>query len=160
MKKNKVLISLIRKNKGKAIKFKDLQPTAKYAMAHYMAIDGEAWELSPLINKAVGKSLKTIKNSLIKSIGFYTKLYGNKKFGFVNLPTQEFLSFFYNGSYPKAKELHEKRKVIWPIIISLNEVDEYNPLPVEDGWHRLSDYVTMGLKTIPCLYYLESQKYF
>lgn len=169
MKRNKQLISLIRKCEGKTVKFRDLPSTAKYAMSHYMAIDGEAWRIPlNIVNYLKNRNFlenhypnsKTLIKLLINNIGFYTKLYGNKEFGLVNIPTEKLLAFFCKGVYPKSKEMYEKRKEIWPVILEFSPVNEDNPLPIQDGWHRLSDYVAMGLNKIPCLYYLENQKYY
>lgn len=158
---NKKLISLIKKHNGKIMKFRHLPKEARYAMAHYMSIDGEAWDIPETLDE-IFKRKRNLQmgKEIAQHIKFYTKKYGNNKFGLVNLPTDELLAFFCKGVYPKAKSLYEKRTSIWPVILEFTPVNEDNPLPIQDGWHRLSDYVTMGLKKIPCLYFLKSEKYY
>jgi len=96
MKRNKKLIALIKECKGKIMKFRDLPSTAKSAIAHYMSIDGEAWKFPEYL-----KNHRSENTGLYirKHLGFYTKLYGNKKFGLVNIPTEQLLAFFCNGVY-------------------------------------------------------------
>lgn len=156
--KNKALVKLIQKHGGKVLPFRKLPATAKYAMAQYMSIDGEAWKISPSIEQAYHSDNPPKHEpsvAVIKSIGWYTRNYGNEKFGFVNIPTNELLAMFLKrvrGQY-WGKELYEKRSAIWPVILDFSPIDEEQVGPIQDGWHRFSDYVTMGLKKIPCLYY-------
>ncbi len=156
--KNKALVKLIQKHGGKVLPFRKLPSTAKYAIAYYMSIDGEAWEVSPSIENAYQDRLPPKHDpsiAVVRSIGWYTKNYGNEKLGFVKIPTDELLAMFlekYRGLY-KNRELYEKRSAIWPVILDFSPIDEDNVGPIQDGWHRFSDYVTMGLKEIPCIYY-------
>ena len=156
--KNKELLKLIKKNNGKLVSFRNLPLTAKYAIAYYMSIDGEAWKVPKAIEngyKAKHCPNKSPAEVVAKNIGFYTKHYGKEKFGFVKIPTNELIAMFYpkaNISY-KMKELYEERKQIWPIILDFSPIDEFQVGPIQDGWHRFSDYVTMGLQQIPCVYY-------
>ncbi len=166
MKKHKELISLINECNGKVMMFKNLPTTFKYAIAYYMSIDGEAWEMPSTVENTIGIS-KTYQNklreNLKKNIGFYTKKYGNMKFGVVNIPTEDFLNLFgkWKNRYDN-REVLEKRKEFWPVILDLNDWDRSSDdvTIIQDGWTRFGDYVAMGLKSIPCVYYLDRQKYF
>ena len=44
---NRRAAKLIRQHAGEIRKYEDLPQEAQLALAHYMAIDGEAWELAP-----------------------------------------------------------------------------------------------------------------
>jgi hypothetical protein len=155
---NKQLTKLISKHKGKVLKFRHLPKEAKYAMAHYMSIDGEAW-LYPAAIEVAAKNRANMAKAIVKSIRFYTKHYGNRRFGYVNIPTKEFLSLFLEKVRDeyciKNKDLYEKRTKFWPVILDFSIINEEQVGPIQDGWHRFADYVTMGLKKIPCLYYIK-----
>jgi hypothetical protein len=157
--KNKALVNMIKKHGGKVLPFRKLPSTAKYAMAHYMSIDGEAWKVPKSIENGYKSKVPPDYDpsvAVVKSIGWYTKYYGNRVFGLVNLPTDDIFTLFHSPTaiaFHKMQELYEDRKQIWPIILDFSPVDEFNVGPIQDGWHRFTDYVTMGLKEIPCLYY-------
>lgn len=165
MKKNKELIDLIKKCGGKEKEFKNLTIPAQCSIGHYMSVDGEAWS-QPLeftmklhlvhLRKNTGELVK-------KNINFYAKKYGKKKFGTVDIPTNDFLNLFVGlkNRYNNRK-IRVKRKEIWPVILDLDDWDRNTDdvAIIQDGWHRFGDYVAMGIKKIPCVYYLENEKYY
>jgi hypothetical protein len=152
---NKKLIKLIRKCNGKVLKFKQLQKESKYAMAYYMSIDGEAWKVPPSLEYS-----SMIFRDLKKVISWYTKRHGNVRFGYVEIPREEFLDLFGKQRYIYENVIVKNiRKEIWPVILDLNAWDEKkhpNDITIiQDGWRRFYDYIAMGLKMIPCLYYIK-----
>jgi hypothetical protein len=164
--KNKQLIALIKKHNGKVLKFRQLPREAKYAMAYYMSVDGEAWNISDKVETVSYKNynknncLELVSLAIKDYIGFYTRRYGDEKFGYVNIPTSEFLDLF--GSLRNIYDnriIRQHREEIWPVILDFNAWDEKNHpndiTIIQDGWRRFYDYVAMKIKMIPCLYYIE-----
>ena len=159
--KNTKLAKLIRKYKGSAFPFRALPVEAQYAVSHYMSIDGEAWGVPPEISDHEEDDRREIVDVLKANIKWYAKEYGETKFGYVIFPMDSFLELFSEKcviEWKSHKCLFEPRKKIWPVILETNfvEPDEFDLGPLEDGWHRLSDYIRMGIKEIPCVYYLRS----
>lgn len=149
---------------GEVMPFRDLPRPAQYAMAWYMAIDGEAWEMPPEF-PPYEVTFQKIKRDFSKTLPFFIEKYGDKKFGYVEIPTpvmtkaimegeeirDQFKEFSdYHRWYLKHGPMprHERRNR-WPVILSSFE-DE----TLQDGWHRFHDYVRQGAEVIPALYYV------
>ena len=102
----------IKKYNPKVLPFKKLPRTHQLAIAYYMAIDGEAWELLGVLgerhseyrpsDRSYGKNVqklqddfekyrKALKKLLGQSLHHYIKKYGDKKFGMVDIPTKDLI---------------------------------------------------------------------
>lgn len=144
--------------------FRNLPRPAQLAMAFYMAVDGEAWPLPPKY-VPYEVSFRTIKRDFPSMLPWFVKEYGDRKFGYVEIPTEilireimadadiedQFKEFAdYHRWYVKHGPMprHEPRNR-WPVILS-SEEDE----TLQDGWHRFHDYVRQGAEIIPALYYV------
>jgi hypothetical protein len=123
-------------------------------MAWYMSVDGEAWEQAP-----------GFRENIVDVLPWYRKKYGSKRFGYVELPTQELLDVIWDVSADLREGYQEVDRWVewylenenvpdhaagnrWPVILS-----DFYDLALEDGHHRLSDYIRKGAKVIPALYY-------
>jgi len=171
MSKNK---KLALKYNAKILPFKELPNEACYAIIHYMAVDGEAWEVSDELAKSFEQGWNKLdyrkvqnshKKAIAKSLKFYTTKYGNLKFGYVNLPTsiakqeclkrmketeEEINDFgYYHNWYIQGGEMPKHTNVKkWPCILSSFDDELF-----QDGWHRFHRYIQLGCKTIPCVFY-------
>jgi hypothetical protein len=94
---NRRAAKLIRQHAGEVRKYEDLPQEAQLALAHYMAIDGEAWELAPGLEKAIEKhaayfrgkkrgikATRAWNNTLAGFLPFYVEQYGNLDFGYIS----------------------------------------------------------------------------
>jgi hypothetical protein len=145
---------LIRKYGGEVIPYRDLSLPAQKAVAHYMAIDGEAWELPE------GFELKHFP----ESIPWFVERYGDVLFGYVEIPMKELTKTVlqdpelvdegiktfeqYHEWYMRTPMPDHPKKNLWPVILSS---DDYETL--QDGWHRFHDYYRKGIKVVPAVYY-------
>ena len=75
--------ALIRQYGGTPVRYADLPRPAQLAIAHYMAIDGEAW---PLPEWTADLSVKQLKTRLPELLPYLKTRYGDKPFGFVQIP--------------------------------------------------------------------------
>jgi hypothetical protein len=65
--------------------FRDLPVPAQLAMAHYMAIDGEAWQLP---EGTESWSVSKLKKELPRLLPYFRRAYGDKHFGYVTIPME------------------------------------------------------------------------
>ncbi len=107
-----IVCDLIRDHGGVVMPFSQLPTVAQLAMSHYMAVNGEAWELPEAVEDTYfncsqqwqAKSLEAIskgksaigehdaiyrpaKEAFIAALPFFIKKYGERKFGLVTVPT-------------------------------------------------------------------------
>jgi hypothetical protein len=93
---NRRAAKLIRQHRGEVRKYKDLPQESQLALAHYMAIDGEAWKLAPGLvevieqhaahlrgNKRDSRTTVAWNNALVGFLPFYVEQYGNFDFGYI-----------------------------------------------------------------------------
>lgn len=155
-KRNRVLI---RRHGGKVMPFRKLPPAAQLAIAHYMAINGDAWDL-PWEPARMPVRTEEIR----RMMPFFLEEYGDEPFGLVNIPTQALVEAvsqddFFAGEWASFEEYHawyvshggvphHPKTNRWPVILSSFE-DE----TLQDGWHRFHSYYEQGARTIPAVYY-------
>jgi hypothetical protein len=178
-------IRLAQKHGSKVIPFKHLPLEARYAIIHYMAVDGEAWEVHEELAKAFEKCWKIRGSQPIEKeqaivrqtitlpevVSFYGNKYGDCKFGISSIPTSilkaEVLKRDYEAmeAFGNWDEYHKwygencglpkhKKQYPWFCILS-----DSNDEVFQDGWHRFHRYTDLGLKEIPCVYYLDRENY-
>lgn len=147
---------LIRCFGGEVMPFRDLPVPAQLAIAHYMAVDGEAWKLPPVFEREFRSMLP-----------WFRKKYGAKKFGYVEIPMEILTDAIMDDEYmaidrPDLRTFDEYHRWYvqkggipdhpetgrWPVILS--SMDEQT---LQDGWHRLHDYYRKGAEVIPAVYY-------
>ena len=152
-KRNKVLI---KKYGGQVMPFQSLPIPAQLAIAHYMAIDGEAWEV-PAGYRHNPKNFKDL-------LPWFRGKYGAKKYGYVEIPTEELTAAVMKDEmsyqFPDFDSYHRwyiklpggiqnhPKKDRWPVVLS-GQDDE----TLQDGWHRLHTYYRQGADVIPAVYY-------
>lgn len=147
-------------------RYAELPRPHQLALAHYMAVDGEAWEnLLKLPSRRNSK--ESIRTALIEALPRYVGQYGECLFGAALLPTRDVLASIIRdpelaGDWPDWKTYHawycqpssaggvpdHPRRNRWPVILSSTD-DE----TLQDGWHRLHCYVRQGAKAIPAVFY-------
>lgn len=157
---------------GRVLLFKDLPRPFQMAMVHYMAIDGEAWEVLGAVAKLAfhKHSPKVWANAISKSLDLYVEEYGKEKFGMVNIPTEVLTQAIWNskdaqesdfkktyGTFENYAEWYRNgphmpkhpAKDRWPVILGGDPIQEV----LQDGWHRFHCYVKQNASIIPCIYY-------
>jgi len=108
----RIILELIRDHGGAVMPFSQLPTAAQLSMSHYMAVNGEAWELPAEVEEAyfncsqqwqarsleaIGRGESTLdehdaiyrpaKQAFITALPFFIKKYGERKFGLVTVPT-------------------------------------------------------------------------
>jgi hypothetical protein len=161
---NKSVKKLIEKYGGERILYRDLPKSAQLAIAHYMAIDGEAWPLPE-----IRKYPLNITSWLPKHLSYFVENWGDKPFGYVELPMEEVMADVmrnpeikadfsdweaYHDWYSVGPMPKHTSKDPWPVILS-----DYSDETLQDGWHRLHRYYDLGMETIPAVYYLPKVRY-
>lgn len=164
---------------GEILTFEELPLEAQMALAHYMSLDGEAWELPPDFEMALEKILRRysfgspksrplIVAALRDAIPDYIAEYGDFEIGYHPcIPTEKLVDAVMTQvdedptiepidweqhwqEPPKANiERHDLTKPLWPVILS-GFPDE----ALQDGWKRFGYYVWMGVPCIPALFYV------
>jgi len=147
--------------RGKLIRFADLNQTSQNAIIHYMSVDGAAWaveeewpdwkwgEGQPCDPKGRAKVLSDIN----KFRSRFIENFGDEIFGYVEVPWNELLEAV-NGDehlmgipYDFTGPIEEYDVPTWPVILSSchNET-------LQDGWNRFSMYCQLKM-TIPVIWY-------
>lgn len=165
-----ILKPLIDKYKGNIYPISSLIPAAQYAVARYMTELG-SWETYSIQEEPA-----------VSSLSFYSKTYGNRRFGLVIIPTLVLLhtlfDYYENESFKEdcptfAALMRHYQKI--DIVYRRNSKSTYgseNPWPVilnsthtirewglfSDGWNRLHHYVALGMTKIPCVWLPKSAK--
>lgn len=146
---------------GRVLPYRRLTTPAQLAIAHYMAVDGDAWPLP------TEWSVQKIKRNLRKLLSNFRSKYGHVKFGYVVLPMKELAKAimkdianagelknwktfddFHNWSVKREPLPRHSRRDRWPVILS-----GHNNETMQDGWHRLHDYYRQGAAEVPAVYY-------
>jgi hypothetical protein len=146
------------------------------AIAYYMSLNGEAWELPPALqavdgwdNTAPHEQAKTLFRD---NLDFYVRKYGSRKFGTVNIPTAVLKSAVMSRDYDIIRDWggdwqayhnwyvgmghmpdHDVSKPLWPCVLSQMDEEVF-----EDGWHRFHDYCRKGVAVIPCVFFPRKEK--
>jgi hypothetical protein len=111
-----------------------------------------------------GTGMREITKHFPEHRSWYARKYGNKKFGYVEIPAgalieavmgdleikDQFKEFEdYHDWYVRQGHMpeHESRNR-WPVILS-----HYDEETLQDGWHRFHNYIQQGARMIPALYY-------
>ncbi len=139
--------------------FRELPIPYQLAMTYYMAIDGEAWNLTCDYTEA-----RLDKEVLRRELINVRKRYGDTLFGTALISTKRlvqavFQDEYLGQAYPDWKAYQagftrncsiprHPRTQRWPVILSSFE-DE----TLQDGWHRFNSYVRDGHKRIPAIFY-------
>jgi hypothetical protein len=159
----------IRAHGGRIMPYSKLPIPARYAMAYYMAVDGEAWELptktATLLSTLRARSpqfLTAFKRQLL----FLTAKYSKCRFGLVQLPRQVAIDLCWecresrdDAASPKTFQQYHK----WYLPFVTDKHPANDPWPsildssgysfLEDGWHRFHRYIDLGMEQLPFLYY-------
>lgn len=155
---------MIRRFGGRVMPFRELPAPARLAIAHYMAVDGEAWELPPEY-APYEVSVRKIRRDFRSMLRWFTEEYGAKRFGYVEIPMDVLAETvmqdeeMQQSSFRDFDDYHRwfvsqghmpdhPRTARWPVILST-----FPDETLQDGWHRLHDYYRQGAKTIPAVYY-------
>lgn len=170
----KLNVALAKKYGAVVIPFKNLPVSHQVAIAHYMAIDGEAWEVlgdleknfekirpkhyadDKRCQKEHEKFQKEIIRLLTLSIAEYVKKYGKAEFGVCEIPTPICIDLCkkrspdFEDTYSafNGKPPDHPLTNRFPCILS-----SFNDELFEDGWHRFYCYRERKDKTIPCIYF-------
>ena len=109
---------------GKVYKFKNLPEEAQLAMAHYMGVDGEAWDLEPygvfegLVNThafdhdwekyvaAHKQNAETIVANLKKALPQIIEAKGDSEYGLVTVPTKTLIDAWAEIDSDAIKDFH------------------------------------------------------
>lgn len=165
--KHVIAQDLIRRFNGQIKPFAQLPREAQLAMAHYMAIDGEAWKPSKRFQNLPHATGTRWKRLFVADLPHYVATYGKKRFGLVRVPMtdllqaiwlsfpkdvrQDFASFHvYHEWYGRNFDVPDHGPSRWPVILASDHDEEQ---ALQDGWHRLHDYYRNRAKIVPCLYY-------
>ena len=143
--------------------YSELTRPYQLALAHYMAVDGEAWD-NFLVLPSTRNTQEVICRALNLALPQYVKQYGQVKFGIAKLTsraviksvaaTPEIAEDFedwkaYHKWYcSQGGAVDHPRRNRWPVILS-NTDDE----TLRDGWHRLHCYVSQGARNLPAVFY-------
>lgn len=142
---------------GKQICFRDLPLSHQLAVVHWMAVDGEAWDV--LFEDFPGE----LKEQLQASMPLYVAQYGDQQWGVVDVPAEAIKAAImqdpeiaddhstwesYHQWYLEASDVEDHgRSNRWPVILSSD-----NEETIMDGWHRLHSYMRAGDATVPALF--------
>jgi len=162
---------------GDVVTFRDLPEPAQLALVHFMAIDGEAWEMAPELDAGYepgwDKTCESWASYLRRSLPFYLERYGGYRIGFAPcVPAEELkeavindpeLLHNFKGDWDKYHAwytLHVQmptyrvyRGRMWPVILS-----EFEDETLMDGWHRFHHYMRRGVECIPVLFYVDQNE--
>lgn len=172
---------LIQNHNGKLVNFEKMPTEAQLALIQYMAIDGEAWDISPSLNKVMGKHIRLLSgrtnsdkavkawgDTLKKHLPFYIERYGKEQFGYIEqVPVMVLIE-----SCMKDREMQQD----YPGVEGWKKYhDQYmksgtthtapgdKPWPVilgsfddetlQDGWNRFNQYAEQRRDTCPAIFY-------
>ena len=157
---NKIVSNMILRNNGVLSPYRFLSLPAKKALAYYMAIDGEAWEL-PRDYCSVDLPYEKVEEYWARRMAFIVKYcemaYGHIVFGYVEIPMDDILEAWrqtHNENHPALADHVSvpRRKETWPVILS-----GFHDEVLQDGNKRLSDYIMTDVKTVPAIWYPSNQ---
>jgi len=169
--RNERVWRLIKTYGGHQVPYAELSAPAQLAIAHYMAIDGEAWGL-PEWAADPSVSVKTLQRRLSEMLPYFRAHHGKLPFGYVEIPMHALEATMMQDQdigrdFPDFKSYHRwfarsagrmARHVTrspWPVILDTSNPEE----TLQDGSHRLHRYHDLGFKTVPAVYYLPRVRY-
>lgn len=161
---------------AQVVKFRNLPKAAQLALVHYMAVNGEAWELAPQLEPDHKPGWKQNRESwasyLSKTLPFYIQRYGDYRIGYAPcIPTERLTAAVMRnpvlaGDFESWADYHKwyvtnmdmptyqvVRNRMWPVILS-----SYDDETLQDGWHRLNHYIQRGAECIPGLFYVDQDE--
>ena len=169
---NRTAARLVRQHEGRILPYRDLPVQARHAIAHYMAIDREIWDYPPRLDEPQTTNASWLTRFQL-SQRFFVRRYGNLRFGYVEVPTEQLLKAdcqyqhrqrdnpLFVGS-PPFEEIHRGYlrvrgifvyvKLTWPVVLNGFEDDEDRGL-IRQGWDLLHEYVARRFQTVPCVWY-------
>lgn len=147
--------------------FRELSAPARLAIAQYMAVDGEAWNLPHELHPYATSAAK-IKREFRSMLPWLTKKYGSERFGYVeipmdvlteavmddelmktDMPNMQTFDQYHKWYAAKGRMPSHPTTDLWPVILS----SDYEEETLQDGWHRLHDYYRKGVEDVPAVYY-------
>jgi hypothetical protein len=156
-------------NQGKVVPFSQLPESHQRAVAHYMAVDGEAWPLYEDLAKGLPVGTpQWSQQYLDRAMPRYLadpEIAGTP-FGMTEIPMQHLTRAImdknhdvnglggdwdkYHAWYCNRGDMadHDVSKPLWPVFL-----DRYYPDVLQDGWHRLHDYYRKGVQSVPAVFY-------
>jgi hypothetical protein len=169
-KKHILAQALIRRFKGQVMPFAQLPQEAQLSMAHYMALDGEAWHPSPQFEDKAYRHPSNrgwFTRHLKADLPHYIAKYGKERFGLVQIPMaklteavwlsspsdlqKDFAGFDeYHEWYVSNNDTPEHNGSRWPVILASDQDEE---AVLQDGWHRFHSYYRDHARIVPALYY-------
>ncbi len=151
------------------VRYDQLDLVSRYAMAWYMAVDGEAWDLPTalrLCTRRTHEQERVYKRKFLRQDAWFMRHYGHEKFGTVTLPMDELCREIFERTpdirsdfrtfkeYCKWYECmnltksDRRHRTVWPVILSSTDDDV-----LQDGWHRFHVYRIQGREHVPALFY-------
>lgn len=173
---------LIREHRGKIHQFRQLPPEAQLALAHYMGVEGVAWDFSGFVSfdgvenphgrepaereRILENNSRRLVAAITEALPHIVDRYGDSEYGLVEAPTEELIRDIWE-SYPDIREEHADfaEYHAWYLQTAKGYRVWYGQptwpcllsgFPGEtfhDGWHRFHAYVASGATMIPCLWY-------
>lgn len=162
--------------RGRVFAYKDLTPPYQKAIAHYMAVDGQAWPFHG------GDGSYGFGNELngdrywADHLDTYVTEFATVRFGVVDVPMRELAAAVMSvnedisDGWPDWETYHawyrtdsagevgrgvpESSTETWPVVL-----DRDFDAVLDDGWHRLHHYYAAGLDVVPAVYYLRDEHY-
>ncbi len=144
------------------VPFRNLERPYQLAMAHYMAVDGEAWSFPEGCHMWPTRDQQL--RALRRYLPHFIENYGDKLFGVVLLPSKLLQQYIlqdpdiaqdhqtweaYRARYADNCDIPNHRKAQrWPVILS-----DFEHETIQDGSHRLHCYLRRGDETIPAIFY-------
>lgn len=143
------------------VAFRDLSLPYQLALAYYMSVDGDAWDLFAKLPKRSNDN-DILRHALTSAMPLYVEHYGDIKFGISLIPSDAFAKAYVEyhlenafGSWDEYMEsasnfLGPKHSTTdrWPVILSSDE-DEI----LQDGHNRAHCYLNAGQTDIPAVFF-------
>ncbi len=161
--------ALIERHGGRVLPYRVLPLAHQMAIAQYCSIAEVSWnaplELWSWLSRHKG-TRAPLAAELAKHMPWFLDRYGEEVFGEVSIPTTELLprimqGFQVGGFHGDWKTYHnwymsfgttpdhDITKPLWPVWLAIDHRDNE---ALDDGWHRLHDYVRKGVRVIPSVY--------
>lgn len=158
------------------VAYRDLSAAYQKAIAQYMSVDGEAWAFVGGDRYGFGAEMDADRFWADHLAGYVAE-HGHRRFAVLELELAELAAAIMAGdhelraqfggdwdAYHAWYQQHQQTPdrgmpagsaEIWPVVL-----DSDHPSPLQDGWHRLHDYVQRGLTVIPAFGYLDDEIYY
>lgn len=145
--------------------FRQLSLPFQLAIAYYLAVDGEAWELP---EASEPKAPLEDNSALANLMPYFITKYGDTSFGVADIPLANLQASVMEdvelaGEYPDWSAYHQwylsfddtpryPETERWPVFLSSCD-DE----TLQDGWHRFHSYARAGHVLIPAVFFPAAQ---